>query len=50
VGDRVHTRVYLPRDVWRRLRAIAATADCKVHDLLVEGALEVVARRQYDQL
>ena len=44
-GDRVHTSIYLPRDVWRRLRAIAATEDCKVHDLIMEGVGKVVARR-----
>ena len=44
--DRVHTSVYLPRDVWRRLRAIAAAEGCKAHDLVMEGLVEVVARRR----
>lgn len=44
-GDRVHTSIYLPYDVWRRLRAIAAAEDCKVHDLIMEGVNEVVGRR-----
>jgi hypothetical protein len=48
-GDRVHTSVYLPRDVWRRLRAIAAAEDCKVHDLVsthTRGAAELPRARE----
>ncbi|GJE43588.1 hypothetical protein [Methylobacterium soli] len=33
----VHTSVYLPREVHRRLREIAFTRDCKVHDVIMEG-------------
>ena len=33
--DRVHSSVYLPRDLRRRLREIAAAEECKVHDLIV---------------
>jgi hypothetical protein len=46
VGDRVHTSVYMPRDVWRRLREIAAAEDCKVHDLVMEGIVEIIERRR----
>lgn len=33
----VHTSVYLPREVHRRLREIAFARDCKVHDVIMEG-------------
>ena len=33
----VHTSVYLPREVHRRLREIAFTRDVKVHDVIMEG-------------
>ena len=45
-SDRIHTSLYLPRDLWRRLREIAAAEDCKVHDLILEGVRHVVERRQ----
>jgi predicted DNA-binding ribbon-helix-helix protein len=45
-SDRVHTCIYLPRDVWRRLRAIAAAQDCKVCDLVMEAIEQVVAQRK----
>jgi hypothetical protein len=35
--DVVHTSVYLPREVHRRLREIAFTRDVKVHDVIMEG-------------
>ena len=35
--DVVHTSVYLPRAVHRRLREIAFTRDVKVHDVIMEG-------------
>jgi hypothetical protein len=44
-GDRVHTSVYLPRDLRRRLREIAAAEECKVHDLILEGVRHVVDQR-----
>ena len=33
----VHTSVYLPREVHRKLREIAFTRDVKVHDIIMEG-------------
>lgn len=33
----VHTSVYLPREVHRRLREIAFARDVKVHDVIMEG-------------
>lgn len=33
----VHTSVYLPREVHRRLREIAFTRDVKIHDVIMEG-------------
>jgi hypothetical protein len=33
----VHTSVYLPRGVHQHLREIAFRADCKIHDLIMEG-------------
>lgn len=44
--DRVHTSIYLPRDLRRRLREIAAAEECKVHDLLIEGVHTVIIRRR----
>ncbi len=44
-GDRVHTSIYLPRDLRRCLREIAAAEECKVHDLILEGVREVVQKR-----
>ena len=44
-ADRIHTSIYLTRDIRRRLREIAAAEECKVHDLIMEGVNEVVARR-----
>ena len=35
--DIVHTSVYLPREVHRRLREIAFTRDVKIHDVIMEG-------------
>jgi len=35
--DVVHTSVYLPREVHRRLREIAFTRDVKIHDVIMEG-------------
>jgi len=36
---------YLPGDLRRRLREIAASEDCKMHDLILEGVRHVVNRR-----
>jgi len=44
-GDRVHTSIYLPRDLRRSLRQIAAIEECKVHDLLIEALIELVSKR-----
>ena len=33
----VHTSLYLPREVHRRLREIAFARDVKVHDVIMEG-------------
>ena len=33
--DIVHTSVYLPREVHRRLREIAFTRDVKIHDVIM---------------
>jgi cell division ATPase FtsA len=33
----VHTSVYLPRGVHQHLREIAIRADCKIHDIIMEG-------------
>ncbi len=35
--DIVHTSVYLPRPVYRKLREIAFTTDQKIHDVIMEG-------------
>ena len=35
--ETVHTSIYLPREVHRRLREIAFTRDVKVHDVIMEG-------------
>jgi len=33
----VHTSVYLPQPVYRKLREIAFTTDQKIHDVIMEG-------------
>jgi hypothetical protein len=43
--DIVHTSVYLPALVHRKLREIAFTTDQKVHDIIMEGI--DAALRQY---
>ncbi len=44
--DRFHTSTYLPQDLRRRLREIAAAEDCnKVHDWIIEGIRNFVDRR-----
>jgi hypothetical protein len=35
--DIVHTSVYLPQPVYRKLREIAFTTDQKIHDVIMEG-------------
>lgn len=40
----VHTSVYLPREVHRRLREIAFTRDVKVHDIIMEGIDETLRK------
>nr|WP_137830244.1 hypothetical protein [Methylobacterium sp. L1A1] len=40
----VHTSVYLPREVHRRLREIAFTRDVKVHDIIMEGIDEALRK------
>lgn len=40
----VHTSLYLPREVHRRLREIAFTRDVKVHDVIMEGIDEVLRK------
>ncbi len=41
--ETVHTSIYLPREVHRRLREIAFTRDVKVHDVIMEGIDDRVA-------
>ncbi|MEH3143914.1 MAG: hypothetical protein PGN34_00805 [Methylobacterium frigidaeris] len=33
----VHTSIYLPKEVHRRLREIAFARDVKIHDVIMEG-------------
>lgn len=42
--DVVHTSVYLPRAVHRKLREIAFTRDVKVHDVIMEGIDEALRK------
>jgi len=35
--DIVHTSVYIPKPVYQKLREIAFTTDCMVHDVIMEG-------------
>ena len=49
----VHTSVYLPREVHRKLREIAFTRDVKVHDVIMEGidaALQKYGHPSIDRL
>ena len=51
--DVVHTSVYLPREVHRKLREIAFTRDVKVHDVIMEGidaALQKYGHPSVDRL
>jgi hypothetical protein len=36
-ADIVHTSIYLPKTVHRKLREVAFTTDRKVHDIILEG-------------
>lgn len=40
----VHTSIYLPRAVHRKLREIAFTRDVKVHDVIMEGIDEALRK------
>lgn len=42
--DVVHTSIYLPRQVHRKLREIAFTRDVKVHDVIMEGIDEALRK------
>jgi hypothetical protein len=33
----VHTSIYLPKHLHRKLRELAIVNDCKVHDLILRG-------------
>lgn len=35
--DIVHTSIYLPKTMHRKLREVAFTTDRKVHDIILEG-------------
>jgi hypothetical protein len=42
--DIVHTSVYLPKPVYKKLREIAFTTDQKIHDVIMEGIDQALRR------
>jgi len=42
--DIVHTSVYLPKPVYKKLREIAFTTDQKIHDVIIEGIDQALRR------
>ncbi len=48
--DIVHTSIYVPKPVHRKLREIAATTDRKVHDLIMEGVDDVLRRHGHPSI
>ena len=47
--DVQHTSVYLPRPAYDRLREIAFTERCKVHDLIMQGVDRVLAEHGHSE-
>jgi hypothetical protein len=43
-ADIVHTSIYLPKAMHRKLREVAFTTDRKVHDIILEG-IEAALRK-----
>ena len=41
-SDIVHTSIYVPKNLHRKLREAAITNDCKVHDLILRGIQAVL--------
>jgi hypothetical protein len=49
-GHGVHkTSIYLPREAFDRLREIAFTKRCKVHDLIMQGVDRVIAEHGHGE-
>lgn len=44
-----HTSVYVPRAAYDRLREIAFTERCKIHDLIMQGIDLVIAERGHGE-
>ena len=40
----VHTSIYVPKPAYQKLREIAFTQECKVHDVIMEGIDAVLQR------
>lgn len=47
--DVQHTSVYIPRAAYERLREIAFSERCKIHDLLMQGIDLVIAERGHPE-
>jgi hypothetical protein len=47
--DVQHTSVYIPREAFERLREIAFTERCKIHDLIMQGLDLVIAERGHPE-
>lgn len=43
------TSIYLPREAFDRLREIAFTKRCKVHDLIMQGVDRVIAEHGHGE-
>jgi hypothetical protein len=47
--DVQHTSVYIPRAAYERLREIAFSERCKIHELLMQGIDLVIAERGHPE-
>jgi hypothetical protein len=48
--DIVHTSIYLPKAVHRKLKEIAFTTDQKVHDVILEGIDAALHKYGHDSM
>lgn len=46
--DIVHTSIYLPKAMHRKLREVAFTTDRKVHDIILEGVEAALRKYGHD--
>jgi len=46
--DIVHTSIYLPKAIHRKLKEVAFTTDQKIHDVILEGIDAVLRKYGHD--